>query len=301
MKIKTQKFVIFIYLAFLSNFFCLGQEFTYIKFPQGDWQTIKNIASKENKNIIVFYFSNGGNFDSNIENNVFSDKKIIDFFKEQYIFYRLEKEKSGSTIFFENCELLQSPTFIFFNSIGRPLHQRYSIKDSEELIAVSKYVDNPDSALYLLKDRYEKNPENMDLLFKYAIARSQAGIFDISKNDEDSLATKYFASLNDMDKYSQKNWTAIKKLVRSVNDPMFSYLYDNKSKYENMYGKEAVDSVIFNIIKESYFASPSRFQTTGNKQFHDKELKLMQASNNPESKSIIEFVEMLFISALQIE
>jgi hypothetical protein len=283
----------FILLFIIIYTDCSGQGIATLRFST-DWELVKKNALKENKNILSYYFLPAGRFESDLENFVFTDPKVISVISDNFVLHSIEKQINSEKVDINGCSLLFSPTFIFYSKEGKPLHQRYAIRSSEELIRISKEINNPDSAFYILKERYSENPSNLDILYKYAIVNSQIGIFDLSVQDFDSISTKYFNSIGNNLEFSLKNWNAIKVLVKSVNDSIFKHFLESRKQFEQLYGEKEVDSFIYNVAMESLMASPVRFQKTGEMSLFYESKKILTAYSNPETLGAIGMVDSIF-------
>jgi hypothetical protein len=95
------------------------------------------------------------------------------------------------------------------------------------------------------------------------------------------------------------NWYTIRHLVQTVNDTTFRFVYANRELYNKEYGKAHVDSVIYNIARNGYFASPGIFQNTGDSTLYYNSRKILTEFNYSDTARSLEFIDKMFRDSVE--
>ncbi len=167
----------------MNNLFTLGKKITLsvvillssvvfsysqIIFEQSTWSEIVKKAKNENKLIFieVFDFSLACRW---MSLNVYLDKKVGDFFNQNFICMKLDIEEKKNIL--GKLNIKETPTFIFYDPINESAYYGGGTKTSEQLLNISK------KAINLLK---------IDVVAKKMIAHKNSGKianFKIPNND----------------------------------------------------------------------------------------------------------------------
>src|SRR5690606_36233912 len=107
---------------------------------------------------------------------------------------------------------------------------------------------DPSRQYYTMKKRYDAGDRDPEMLYNYAAAAIEA-----SADDAADIAKAYFATQSEEDLYSEKNWKAMKDLVRDFEFKEYFFVLKNKEKFIEQYGVAEVNSLLLSTaLNETY-------------------------------------------------
>lgn len=111
---------------------------TGINFETGTWQEVQDKAAAEGKPIFVDAFAVWCGPCKWMDANVFTDAQVAQFFNENFVNYRFDMEKGEGKVFAREHNVMNYPTFLFFDSEGKLKHRAIGSKQSQQFIELGK-------------------------------------------------------------------------------------------------------------------------------------------------------------------
>lgn len=216
-----------------------------IEFEKGSWAEVKEKAKKVNKPIFVDAYTTWCGPCKWMAKNVFTEEAVGEFFKANFVSYKMDMEKGEGPEFAKTHKVMAYPTLLFFAVNGDLVHKTVGAKQSDALISESEKALDPSKQIYTLQKKFEKGDRDPDFLYDYAFALQDA------YEDPSAAVAAYLKTQKSEDLASKKNFDFLYAMVRDIDSEQFKYLIDNKEKFETAASKEDVDSYISAVLAGS--------------------------------------------------
>lgn len=213
-----------------------------IEFEKGSWADVKAKAKKENKPIFVDAYTTWCGPCKWMAKNVFTEEEVGEFFKANFVSYKMDMEKGEGPEFAKTHKVMAYPTLLFFAVNGDLVHKTVGAKQVEDLISESEKALDPSKQIYTLQKKFEKGDRDPQFLYDYAFALQDA------YEDPSAAVSAYLKTQKQEDLASKKNFDFLYNMVRDIDSEEFKYVINNKEKFENAASKEEVDNYISGVL-----------------------------------------------------
>ncbi|OFY40361.1 MAG: hypothetical protein A2X18_03395 [Bacteroidetes bacterium GWF2_40_14] len=248
-----------------------------IRFFHGSWEEAVQKAKAENKLIFIDFYTKWCGPCKNMADEVFVTRAVGDFYNSNFINCKIDAETAEGAPIARKYKVGVYPTFVFVDPATlNEVHSSTSRQDEEIFIFTGQSA--------LTKDKNSVNLEKMalegssDPLFLYNYA-----FYKASKYDREA-ADKYMSELLKIKTYELSNlliWRYFTIFVKDKNNKLAMDFVNQKSKYEEIYGKDVVSELLFslfrNVRSEKELDQAPEFQ---GKEYIRKKLRLSDALNN---------------------
>lgn len=216
-----------------------------IQFFKGSWDDALKKAKEKNKFIFVDCYADWCVPCKWMEKHVFPQSDVGNYFNEHFINYTMNTDDKGlGTAFYKKYGLTGYPSFCFFTPSGDIAHISQGSRDGSQFIAVGNQALDTGFSLFALKRKYDNGDRNEQTLYNYLFAIKDAFLF---MDKYKGIMNEYLKQQSQEKLLSPGNWKYIKNFVTEVKDPLFKTLLSQQDLYTAKYGKQAVDSLIYNI------------------------------------------------------
>lgn len=135
---------------FLSLFFCSLGNFYYtqaqgIHFTDKNWKSVLETASKENKLIFVDCYTEWCQPCKEMAKEVFTQKKVGDFFNKHFVNVKMDVEKGEGVVFLNTYRVNAFPTLLFLSAKGGEILSKVGKKSEDELLKIAAAVLTSDT------------------------------------------------------------------------------------------------------------------------------------------------------------
>ncbi len=151
-----------------------------IKFREGTWAEMLEAAKREKKMVMADFSTVWCGVCRLMEKNVFTEKKVEDFFNSNFICYALDAEKGEGKALAKQYEIGNFPTFLFVDHSGNAIFKTIGYRDSDTFIrqaqtALREYRKGSKS-LAEWESEYIRKKNNPSFLLKYLKRREELGL-----------------------------------------------------------------------------------------------------------------------------
>ena len=234
----NRKYFLFIPL-FLIPLFLQAQG---INFFEGSFQEVKAEAKKQNKIIFIDCYTSWCGPCKWMAKNVFTDKKVGDFYNANFICYKMDMEKGDGKDARKIYGVNAFPTLLYINGDGETENRSLGASDTAEFIRTGKKTLDRENNFGSLLRKYKAGDRTPELLAKYAMACINVGLsYDIRE---------YFATQPDSNLISDANYNLMERYLTDINSREFKYLASHRDKFSELHGKQKIDGRIIEIFRK---------------------------------------------------
>lgn len=219
-----------------------------VKFIKDKWSNVLAKANKERKLIFVDAYTTWCGPCKMMDRNVFTTRKVGDFFNENFINVKIDMEAGEGPALASQFNVRAYPTFLFVNPTGEVVHRGLGYHEPDEFLALGKEALDFDNNLYALKQRYEKGDRKPEFLYQFALM-----LYDARDEDYSLIAEEYLKTQNDWN--TKPNLDLIYKTSDSSGSEMFRYFLENKELFEEEFGSRAVNGKIQYFVQNEIYNS----------------------------------------------
>ncbi|MCS6905524.1 MAG: thioredoxin family protein [Bacteroidia bacterium] len=240
-----------------------------IKFVEGSWNQVLELARRENKFIFVDAYAEWCGPCKWMVANTFKDPQVGEFFNKNFISYKMDMEKGEGPEFARKHQVRFYPTYLFFDPAGNLVHRSGGAKEGPKFIEDAKDALDPNKQFYGYYVRnYVNNNRTPDFLYNFAFAIKKAG------EEPGPIVEEYLKTQTESDLFSLKNWEFITNMVNSSNNPTFEFVLKNLSKYYQKYDPVKVDDYISKVFNAEATAAAQKNERAKIAEIRNKILEL---------------------------
>ncbi len=272
---NLKKIVLIVFVVLLSS--ATNAQESNINFEnQPKWKKVLKMSKKQNKPIFVDAYTTWCGPCKTLAKEVFTQKKVADFFNENFINVKMDMEKGEGIELKNSWDIKAFPTLLYFNPQGEIIHRVVGAYGADEFLEYSKMaVDDTKMAINLQK-RFDEGERGGAFIYDYLVSL-RLGYY---KELEAQVSNEYLESISNEDLLKKENWNIIKYFMSDPTSKGFQYLVTNKDKLAEVNGVEEVNTKLFNTIdkqieKWTYWYGKTPFET----EKEDNLLKFLQESN----------------------
>lgn len=109
-----------------------------INFIKGDMEEARLQAKKSEKYIFVDTYADWCRPCKMMDKKVFTDEKVVDYFKDHYVAVKMNGEKGNGPDFMKKHGVRAYPTFIIMNTSGKVIHRFAGYQSADKLLSEVK-------------------------------------------------------------------------------------------------------------------------------------------------------------------
>lgn len=221
-----------------SGSFAQGVQFIYDK-----WSNILERATQENKIIFVDAYTNWCGPCKLMDRNVFSTRKVGDFFNATFINVKIDMESGEGPALSQQYGVHAFPTLLFINSSGVVIHRGLGYHEPDDLLALARQALDANNNMFALKKQYEKGVRDPEFLYQLALQ-----LYHAQEDGYPIIAEEYLNTQQDWN--TRRNLELIYKTSDARGTKMFNYFLRNKELFENAFGSTVVNEKIQYLVQK---------------------------------------------------
>jgi len=253
-----------------------------LQFTELTWDEVRAEARETEKPIFVDAYATWCGPCKKMSRDVFPQKAVGNYMNDNYISLKLDMEKGDGLEFASTYSVTAYPTLLFFNADGELQHRVTGYVDVNEFIEDAKTATDPSKALFGLKNKYENGKRDKATVMNYAFALRKANMpfTDVTK--------QYIAKLKNDDLNDKSIQQFILAFADNVNSKSFKMLTENKNKFVDSFGGEAVSDAIRRSAMRSVSLAASNEQGITMSQIK----KVLKAHGGSDAKNLTNYAYM---------
>lgn len=217
--------------------------------------------SRQEKKPVMIYFTGTGCFLCvKMEKNVFPKPEIAGFYNANFInvesFDDTKKPDSATKQLRRKFGIISNPTFIFTDSTGEIIHKS-GYKEAEAFLLTAQQAVRKEDNYRSWKQQLKAGKADAALMLKYLSAEQKPSLY--AESNFDCTAQKeldrYFDNIPQKAYTAPLNWEIIHKYVANPYSQVFTYLLTHDKEFIDIYGAQAVNEVIFTVLKDAWSGS----------------------------------------------
>lgn len=218
-----------------------------ITFSQLSFKELKEQASKTNKLIFVDAYTTWCGPCKYMAKNVFTNDTVADYYNSHFINAKIDMEKGEGIELAKQYNVNCYPTLLYIDGKGNIIHRESSAMNASNFIELGKRAQEPEGTYSYYVNNYETQKNNADFLVKFIHAQSNTCI------EPTELVAHYFSLQKPEDLSNGQNWEMILYYTTDMNSREFTYLLDNKKKFEMLYTEKVINQKIEEVYLNSLF------------------------------------------------
>lgn len=217
-----------------------------INFTTNSWEEVVRNANASGKQIFLFAQTKSCRYCRQMEKEVFTNPKVIDYYNTNFISYKIDIEDGGvGEAISKQYGIMGFPTYLYFDKSGKKSHQSSAFKPAEDFIQDAKNASDPNTALFPMLNRYDSGERTPGLLFSLTNALSH---YLVNDNPKEKVIEEYLATQSASELESEKNLRFIFTNELGFKSPATQYLLQNQEKFIPVLGKAVVEKRAQRII-----------------------------------------------------
>ena len=201
-------------------------------------------SNAEHKPVLLMCYASWCPHCAAMRKTVFTDSGVADFYNEHFICVAQDMEKGEGVELHESLKIESYPTFIFFDSQGTTLYRMTGEFKAAQFISEGMYALQPEKQLPHLKQLFENDVSNADNCLLYLRALKKGGL------DCSSMVKAYFATQNEKQLLSEKNWLIISNGITDINSREFQFVLSHQKEFAAITSTERVERKIIYLVRE---------------------------------------------------
>lgn len=215
-----------------------------VDFQLGNWEDIKDQAQKSGKYIFVDAYTDWCGWCKVMDKETFTNSEVIDFLKQNFLPVKYEMEQDFGKVLAMKYRVWAFPSQLFFNPSGKLVYVSEGYQKPQEFLKTLKKVLEREEQI-----NFKGISDNMDLPYPDFYKASFEKNGSKEKKWPDSSEVNTFLD-KQQDLFTEVNWSVMAHF--QTNDKCNNFFLENKNKYEELYGKNAVKSKIYSIIYNKF-------------------------------------------------
>ena len=211
-----------------------SQEVASISFIKEDINQAKTKAKADDKIIFVDAYTTWCGPCKMMDRSTFTDKNAAEFYNENFVNLKMDMEKGEGPAFAQMHSVRGYPSLLFLNAGGELVHRSLGFQDAKRFLELGRAAIDPHRQVITLQKRFEAGDSDQLFLLNYADALTLAGM-----DGYEAATQKYIDQEKDWD--TEKNIKVLFDYSKaSIDSKLFSYMLENKSRFEEVMGTQKV-------------------------------------------------------------
>lgn len=234
-----KKGIILFLTLLLCNGLLLAQD--GIKFYKTSWAETLQKAKEENKLVFVDAYTTWCGPCKKMSREVFSKKKIADFYNQEFINYKIDMEKGEGPELAREYSVALYPTLLFIASDGSLIHRAAGFHNTEQFLELGTIALNPEKQMATLQRRFDQG--DRDPAFLKSFTEVRAATYDGSHVP---IAEAYMETQKDWN--TDENRKFVFTYLGGIDSPLFNHMVQNRQAYIKQFGEPAVKEKVRTIV-----------------------------------------------------
>lgn len=210
-----------------------------IKFFSGDWEQAVEKAGREGQLIFMDCYTTWCGPCKMMAKEVFTNPEVASLFNEKFVNVKVDMEKGEGRILKEKYEVHAYPTLNFINGEGKIVHCVVGGVDAETLIKQAELALEGKGLVYM-ESIYKNGNRDPEFIEQYLTTLDMANL----GKESEKVCLEYFANLDKAKLKEKKYWDLFDKYVTDINSDIFTYVYEKREEFEEVYDKVVVENKI---------------------------------------------------------
>ena len=155
-------------LLLAALFFAAQTVFSQINFEKGSVADVLAKAKTENKVVMVDVMTDWCVWCVELDNLVYSKPEVYEYANANQLSYKIDAEKGEGIEFKEKYKVEGYPTILFIDGDGNEVDRIYGYYPANQFLDMMKDYSQKKNTYTDLKARLEKNPDDIDVNYRYA-------------------------------------------------------------------------------------------------------------------------------------
>jgi thioredoxin-related protein len=235
-----------------------------IDFFHGTWEEALEEAKAQDKLIFVDAYAVWCGPCKRMAKNVFTDKKVGEFYNKNFINMKIDMEKKMGRAFGRTYPVSAFPTLMYIDHKGKLVHQVKGGQQIDPFIKLGKFAISKIDNSRDFEVAYEKGDRSPELVYNYVKALNKAGKPSLK------IANEYIRSQKDLT--TDQNLKFLLEATTDADSRVFDLMIKHKSAIEKLTSKETVK----NKIEKACYRSAEKAVEYQNAELHKDALKKMK-------------------------
>lgn len=225
---------------------------------QLSYPSMIELMKQKKKPAMIYFTGTGCYLCKEMEKKVFPLPEVANFYNANFInvlsFDDATRPDSATKQLRRRYGVLSNPTFIFIDSSGNIIHKSGYRKSGADFLLVAQQALSTDENYSAWFTKIKAGKIDSTLLLKYLSVEQRPALFSEMDYicDAQAALDHYFASTPPEQYTRPANWRIISKYVDNPYSPIFQYLLQEQQQFNTAYGAEAVNKVIYEVLKWAY-------------------------------------------------
>ena len=197
--------------------------------------------------------------------NVFPTKEAGDYFNKYFVCakYDVERDENGKAVR-SKYGVNVFPTFLILDCTGKEIGRVLGKHELTEFIEIIEIVKDKNFSPKALEDKV-KETGDIKYLYEYIALMQKIDGHDFTGK----AFNEHWNEINEYGKNNRANVIYFSRAIQLRTPTVLYYILDNKSAYDNRFGKAVMDNILVSGITEElgyYFSAPTMYNTNTIKQ-----------------------------------
>ncbi len=244
-------------LGFVCVFNSMGTAQTSINLSFLNYDQLIARSRQEKKPVMIYFTGTGCFLCVKMEKNVFPKPEIAGFYNANFInvesFDDTRKPDSATKQLRRKFGIISNPTFIFTDSTGEIIHKS-GYKEAEAFLLTAQQAVSKEDNYRSWKQQLKTGKADASLILKYLSAEQKPVLYAESDFicEAQTELDRYFDAIPEKDYLLPGNWEIIRNYVANPYSQVFTYLMNHDREFSRLYGEQAVNEVIFTVLKDAW-------------------------------------------------
>ncbi len=203
------------------------------------------MAKEENKPIFMDAYTTWCGPCKKMNREVFVKKTVGDFYNENFINVKMDMEKGEGVALTEKYRIYLYPTLIYLDKNGKEINRLAGYRNVPQFLEDGKKSLDPANSAASMEERYVSGDRDPGFLLEYATSLYESG-----RGGQEGVINEFLKTQEDWS--NEMNLKLIYKMVETVDSPLFAYLRDNQSQFEEYVPSNRIrgrmDEIIYSNI-----------------------------------------------------
>lgn len=227
------------------------------------YPAIMERMKQEKKPAMIYFTGTGCSLCKLMEQKVFPIPEVANFYNTNFInvlsFDDWNKPDSATKQLRRRYGIVSNPTFIFIDSSGALIHKSGYREKGADFLLVAQQALTTDENYKAWLNEIHAGVIDSTLLLKYLSVEQHPSLYQESDYvcHAQAALDHYFASTPTEQYTLPANWRIISGYVANPYSQVFQYLLQEQKRFNDAYSTEAVNKVIYEVLKWAYSGSMS--------------------------------------------
>lgn len=216
-----KKSLLFLLGCLLAGYAVLAQG---IVFQKGSWEEMIARAKQENKVLFVDFYTSWCGPCKMMEKEVFSNKKVGDYYNQNFICCQIDGEKGEGPALTKKYKITAFPTFLYLNGEGQVVYRFSGARNSKEFLEEAERVSlcARYDGLEKIQAGYQAGSQDPELLKVY---------YELCPSDEKAeVMNRYLMALPDEQLFAQETGKLFEEGLSVYNYDLMKRLVEGRVK-----------------------------------------------------------------------